>query len=133
MEIQEKDAFRFAQEAARQKMKQARKAADARRDNWLYDNIMEYRWAVEFSGSSDFKIRVSPRFEKTEKSGTFWLKKGDSGKSIISLEELAKYVSRQTGKDELEVEEALFDFYRDLTKPILRKNYTDFKKEQFAV
>ena len=33
---------------------------------------------------------------------------------------------------ELEVEENLFDFYRDLTKPILRKNYTDFKKEQFA-
>ena len=132
VDIPEKDAFRFAQEAAREKMKQARKAADTRRDNWLYDNIMEYRWAVEFSGSSDFKIRVSPRFEKTEKSGTFWLKKGDSGKSIISLEELAKYVSRQTGKDELDVEEALFDFYRDLTKPILRKNYTDFKKEQFA-
>ncbi len=132
VDIPEKDAFRFAQEAAREKMKQARKAADTRRDNWLYDNIMEYRWAVEFSGSSDFKIRVSPRFEKTEKSGTFWLKKGDSGKSIISLEELAKYVSRQTGKDELEVEENLFDFYRVLTKPILRKNYTDFKKEQFA-
>ena len=132
VDIPEKDAFRFAQEAARQKMKQAKKAADARRDNWLYDNIMEYRWAVDFSGSFDFKIRVSPRFEKTEKSGTFWTKKNDSGKNIISLEELAKYVSRQTGKDELEVEENLFDFFRDLTKPILRKNYTDFKKEQFA-
>lgn len=26
----------------------------------------------------------------------------------------------------------LFDFYRDLTKPILRKNYTEFKAEQLA-
>ena len=38
VDIPEKDAYRFAQEAARQKMKQARKAADKRRDNWLYDN-----------------------------------------------------------------------------------------------
>lgn len=72
VEIPADDAFRFAQEAARQKLRQARKAADQRRDNWLYENIMEYRWAVEFAGSSDFKIKVSPRFEKVEKSGTFW-------------------------------------------------------------
>ena len=112
-------------------MKQARKAADKRRDNWLYDNIMEYRWAVEFSGSSDFKLRVSPRFEKDEKSGTFWYNpKKDQGVPVISLEELAKHVARETGKDEFDVEEDLFDFYRDLTKPILRKNYTEFKAEQ---
>ena len=131
VDIPDKDAFRFAQEAARQKMKQARKAADKRRDNWLYDNIMEYRWAVEFSGSSDFKLRVSPRFEKDEKSGTFWYNpKKDQGVPVISLEELAKHVARQTGKDEFDVEEDLFNFYKDLTKPILRKNYTEFKAEQ---
>ena len=114
-------------------MKQARKAADKRRDNWLYDNIMEYRWAVEFSGSSDFKLRVSPRFEKDEKSGTFWYNpKKDQGVSVISLEELAKHVARETGKDELEIEEDIFNFYRDLTKPALRKNYTEFKAEQLA-
>ena len=65
VEIQEKDAFRFAQEAARQKMALAREAAAQRRDNRLYDNILEYRWAVEFAGSFDFKTRVSHKFEKT--------------------------------------------------------------------
>ena len=43
VDIPEKDAFRFAQEAARQKMAPAREAAAQRRDNWLYDNILEYR------------------------------------------------------------------------------------------
>ena len=65
VDIPEKDAFRFAQKAARQKMAPAREAAAQRRDNRLYDNILEYRWAVEFAGSFDFKIRVSPKFEKT--------------------------------------------------------------------
>ena len=65
MDIPEKDAFRFAQEAARQKMAQVRKAAAQKRDNWLYDNILEYRWAVEFAGSFDFKIRDSPKLKKT--------------------------------------------------------------------
>ena len=65
VDIPEKDAFRFAQEAARQKMALAREAAAQRRDNWLYDNILKYRWAVEFAGSFDFKTRVSPKFEKT--------------------------------------------------------------------
>ena len=132
VEIPADDAFRFAQEAARQKMKEARKAADQRRDNWLYENIMEYRWAVEFAGGSDFKIKISPRFEKVEKSGTFWVGKKDKGGTVISLEELAKHVARETGKDELDVEQSLFDFYKDLTKPELRKNYTEFKNQQLA-
>ena len=39
VEIPADDAFRFAQEAARQKFRQARKAADQRRDNWLYEKM----------------------------------------------------------------------------------------------
>ena len=39
VEIPADDAFLFAQEAARQKLRQARKAADQRRDNWLYEKM----------------------------------------------------------------------------------------------
>ena len=132
VDIPEHDAYSFAKEAARRKIKTVRKAADARRDNWLYENILEYKWAVDFAGSYNFKIRNSPRFEKIEKKGTFWVKSKDDGGNIISLEELAKHVSREYSMDELDVEQKLFDFYKDLTKPELRKNYTKFRDEQLA-
>ena len=132
VEISEKDSFRFAQEAARQKMQQARKAADARRDNWLYENVPEFKWAVDFAGSFDFKIRKSPRFEGTEAAGTFWAAKKEKNQNVISLEELARRVSKEIGKDELEVEENLFQFFKDLNKPKLRKLYTEFRANEIA-
>ena len=103
----------FFLNSARIKIKTVRKAADARRDNWLYENILEYKWAVDFAGSYNFKIRNSPLFEKIEKKGTFWVKSKDEGGNIISLEELAKHVSREYSMDELDVEQKLFDFYKD--------------------
>ena len=66
IDIPETDAYAFAKEAARQKMQSVRKAADARASNWLYENVVEYKWAVDFAGGNNFKEcnkwRFSPIF-----------------------------------------------------------------------
>ncbi|MBR7119964.1 MAG: hypothetical protein IKC77_07190 [Lentisphaeria bacterium] len=126
------DAFHFALEIVRRKHLTALAARRAKRDNWLYDNILEYKWAVDFSGSSSFQIKLSPRFRGKDTSGTFWLGKKDKGTPVINLDELARYVADEIGGNELDIEQQLFDFYNDLTWVELRKEYTKYRKEMIA-
>lgn len=129
VDIPEKDAWSFAYLAMRENTAAARRKHDSIRDNWLYENVLEYQWAVSFAGNKNFKLKISPRFATEEKQGTFWAKKSDAGDSVIDLEELAAHVAREFGMDELDVEQQLFDFYKDLKKPDLYKVYKQFKED----
>ena len=67
------------------------------RDQWLYENIVEYKHAVDFAGSADFKIRLPEELKDNNVSGTFWASKKNKGSAVIGLDELAEYVARERG------------------------------------
>jgi len=75
-------------------------AADARkrrskvRDQWLYENIIEYKYAVDFAGAKDFKIRVPEELKDNNVSGTFRATKKEKGSAVINLDELSEYIAR---------------------------------------
>ena len=71
-----------------------RKRRNRLRDDWLYENIPLYKYAVDFAGSKDFKIRVPEELKDHNLSGTFWVSKKDKGSAVINLDELSEYVAR---------------------------------------
>lgn len=124
--IPAEDARIFALEATRENMKTARERAAKRRNDWLYENIPVWQDVVSVTGSENFKIVPSMRFRDEEMSGTFIAKKKETG---MLSDELAQAIARRSGRDPLDIEQEVMDFFRDLKKPDLYKMYSDWKKE----
>ncbi len=151
--VSEKDAHAFAVFAMRennsdrnkrtaQRREKARLEYNRKRDQYLYDNFPFYREAVEFAGSHDFKIKPSGKFRGEEFSGSFiapeFVKYSgekaakNSGKldaaQGVNSDELAAKLARSWGRDALEVEQEIIDFFRELKKRDFYKEYSDFRK-----
>ena len=151
--VSEKDAHAFAVFAMQenkldrnkrtaQRREKARLENIRRRDQYLYDNFPFYREAVEFAGSHDFKIKPSGKFRGEEFSGSFiapeFVKYSgekaakNSGKldaaQGVNSDELAAKLARSWGRDALEVEQEIIDFFRELKKRDFYKEYSDFRK-----
>ena len=158
VEISEQDAWEFALEAVRQNIAFARKRSEERRNQWLYENYPLYKECVDFCGSADFKIKPSIRFSGEAFSGS-WIspefvkysekrkrgpKETDSSyrryqerreaalarAEGTASDEIAESIARRTGRDTLEVEQELIDFFRDLKKRDFYHEYTNFREEQ---
>lgn len=158
VEISEQDAWEFALEAVRQNIAFARKRSEERRKHWLYENYPLYKECVDFCGSADFKIKPSIRFSGEAFSGS-WIspefvkysekrkrgpKETDSSyrryqerreaalarAEGTASDEIAESIARRTGRDTLEVEQELIDFFRDLKKRDFYHEYTNFREEQ---
>lgn len=125
------------------KRKAAREKSVAARDEWLYANIPLYREAIDFAGSKDFKIKPSARFRGEEFSGTFIApefaayarsKKKDAAKldsaQGVNSDEFAESLARKWGRDAVELEQEIIDYFRDLKKPDLYKEYSEYKRDQ---
>lgn len=147
----EQDARYFASQAAKDNLSAARKREKEVENQWHYEHNFWIRHLTDFTGTSDFKIRPSFRFQNEDFSGTFisepWRNKGkkftpknarDAERHRRKLEtadgyasdELAKAIARKTGGDELEIEQQLIDYFRNLTKPDLHKQYKAFKDSE---
>lgn len=147
----EQDARYFASQAAKDNLSAARKREKEVETKWHYEHNFWIMHLTDFTGTSDFKIRPSFRFQNEDFSGTFisepWRNKGkkftpknarDAERHRRKLEtadgyasdELAKYIARKTGGDELEIEQQLIDYFRNLTKPDLHKQYKAFKDSE---
>lgn len=126
VDIPAEDARMFALEATRENMKAARERGVKRRNDWLFENVPVWRDVVEAIGSENFKIVPSLRFRDEEMSGTFIAKKKETG---MPSDELAQAIARRTGRDPLDIEQEVMDFFRDLKKPDFYKMYSDWKKE----
>ena len=158
VEISEQDAWEFALEAVRQNIAFARKRSEERRNQWLYENYPLYKECVDFCGSADFKIKPSIRFSGEAFSGS-WIspefvkysekrKRGPKENEAsyrryqerreaalaraegTASDEIAESIARRTGRDTLEVEQELIDFFRDLKKRDFHHEYTKFREEQ---
>ena len=158
VEISEQDAWEFALEAVRQNIAFARKRSEERRNQWLYKNYPLYKECVDFCGSADFKIKPSIRFSGEAFSGS-WIspefvkysekrKRGPKESEAsyrryqerreaalaraegTASDEIAESIARRTGRDTLEVEQELIDFFRDLKKRDFYHEYTNFREEQ---
>ena len=158
VEISEQDAWEFALEAVRQNIAFARKRSEERRNQWLYENYPLYKECVDFCGSADFKIKPSIRFSGEAFSGS-WIspefvkysekrKRGPKENEAsyrryqerreaalaraegTASDEIAESIARRTGRDTLEVEQELIDFFRDLKKRDFYHEYTNFREEQ---
>ena len=158
VEISDQDAWEFALEAVRQNIAFARKRNEERRNQWFYENYPLYKECVDFCGSADFKIKPSLRFSGEAFSGS-WIspefvkysekrKRGpkESESSYrryqerreaalaraegTASDEIAESIARRTGRDTLEVEQELIDFFRDLKKRDFHHEYTKFREEQ---
>lgn len=147
----EQDARYFASQAAKDNLSAARKREKEVETKWHYEHNFWIMHLTDFTGTSDFKIRPSFRFQNEDFSGTFisepWRNKGkkftpknarDAERHRRKLEtadgyasdELAKAIARKTGGDELEIEQQLIDYFRNLTKPDLHKQYKAFKDSE---
>ena len=147
----EQDARYFASQAAKDNLSAARKREKEVENQWHYEHNFWIMHLTDFTGTSDFKIRPSFRFQNEDFSGTFisepWRNKGkkftpknarDAERHRRKLEtadgyasdELAKAIARKTGGDELEIEQQLIDYFRNLTKPDLHKQYKAFKDSE---
>ena len=125
-----------------EKTAKARAEARKRRDEWIYANIPLYREAVDFAGSIDFKIKPSARFRGEEFSGSFIAKefvnyskskKKDSSKldaaDGMNSNEFAEALARKWGRDSIELEQEIIDFFRDLKKSDLIREYSEYKED----
>jgi len=129
------EALLWAREAARQNYVEEMRRQRKVRDQWLYENNLLWKQAVDYAGSENFKVRVSERMNDRELSGTFWLKPGEEKKypgKIIDLDALANEVARQQSRDALDVEQEFFDFFNGLDKPKLHHQYTEFRQQEIA-
>lgn len=147
----EQDARYFASQAAKDNLSAARKREKEVETKWHYEHNFWIMHLTDFTGTSDFKIRPSFRFQNEDFSGTFisepWRNKGkkftpknarDAERHRRKLEtadgyasdEVSKFIARKTGGDELEIEQQLIDYFRNLTKPDLHKQYKAFKDSE---
>lgn len=133
-----------ADQAARsaEKRKKTIEARNKARSEYLYNSIPLYREAIDFAGTEDFKIKPSEKFWPEEFSGSFISKefidyskskKKDKSKlynaSGINSNEFAESLARKWGRDALSLEQEIIDFFRDLKKRDLYKEYSDFRNE----
>ncbi len=154
--IPAKDAWLYALEACRENQKEARRRERERRDKWLYENTPFYREVVDFCGE-DFIIKPSFRFSGEAFSGA-WIspefvkysekrlkgrKESDSSyrrylakreRALANAtghdsDEIAEAIARKWGRDPLDVEQELIDFFRDLSKKEFYRRYTEWKRE----
>ena len=127
------EALLWAREAARQNYVEEMRRQRKVRDEWLYNNNLLWKQAVDYAGSENFKVRVSERMNDRELSGTFWLKKGEKYTgTVIDLDALANEVARQQSRDALDVEQEFFEFFNGLDKPKLFHQYTEFRQQELA-
>lgn len=157
VDIPVQDAWEFAVEAARENMQDSRRRGIENRNQWLYDNFPLYREIVDFTGSTDFLIKPAHRFTGEEFTGSFispefrkYSEKRVRGpktsekqyRNYLALrekklanadghssDELAEAIARKWGRDALEVEQEIIDFFRNLSKKEFYKHYTDWKHE----
>ena len=155
--IPPKDAWIFALEACRENLADARKRGIQRRNNWLYENFPFYREAVDFCGGEDFIIRPAYRFAGEEFTGSWispefvkYSEKRPQGKKEsdgsyrrylekrekalanatgMASDELAEAIARKWGRDSLDVEQEMLDFFRNLSKKEFYHHYTAWKEE----
>ena len=94
VDVSPAEALLWAREASRQNFVEHRKRQNKIRDEWLYENNLLWKQAVDYAGSENFKVRVSDRMNDRELSGTFWLKPGEkySG-TVVDLDALANEVA----------------------------------------
>ena len=135
VDVSPAEAWIWANEAVRLNRIEHTRRLNQVRDEWLYENNLLWKQAVDYAGSPDFKVRVSDRMKDRELSGTFWLRKGDEKKytgTVIDLDALANEVARQQSRDALDVEQEFFDFFNGLDKPKLHHQYHDFRQQELA-
>lgn len=154
--IPAEDAWVFAVEACRENQEEARQRSSQRRNNWLYENFPLYREAVDFCGEN-FIIKPAYRFTGEKFTGAWispeyvkYSEKRPQGKSESDSsyrrylarrekalqnasghdsDEIAEAIARKWGRDALDVEQELIDFFRDLSKKEFYRNYTAWKQE----
>lgn len=126
VELSEEEAHAFHKLASDENRTEARKRSAKQRNDWLYENVPVWQQTVDAAGSENFKIVPSMRFRDEEMSGTFIARKKEGG---MNSDELAQTIARKTGRDPLEVEQEIMDFFRDLKKPDLYRLYSDWKKQ----
>lgn len=126
VELSEEEAHAFHKLASDENRAEARRRSAKQRNEWLYENVPVWQQTVDAVGSENFKIVPSMRFRDEEMSGTFIARKKESG---MNSDELAQTIARKTGRDPLEVEQEIMDFFRDLKKPDLYRLYSDWKKQ----
>ena len=151
----EADAHACAVEAMQQNEREIRERGKQRRDKWIYENELLYRLVVDFAGSDKFTL-VPDSFTGEKFTGT-WIaeeyrkysekraqKPTESDKQYkryletrekalarakgYRLDEVAEAIARKTGRDTLEVQEELVDYFRDLKKPDLYHRYSEWRK-----
>ena len=149
------DAHACAAEAMQQNEREIRERGKQRRDKWIYENELLYRLVVDFAGSDKFTL-VPDSFTGEKFTGT-WIaeeyrkysekraqKPTESDKQYkrylqtrekalarakgYRLDEVAEAIARKTGRDTLEVQEELVDYFRDLKKPDLYHRYSEWRK-----
>ena len=149
------DAHACAAEAMQQNERELRERGKQRRDKWIYENELLYRLVVDFAGSDKFTL-VPDSFTGEKFTGT-WIaeeyrkysekraqKPAESDKQYkrylqtrekalarakgYRLDEVAEAIARKTGRDTLEVQEELVDYFRDLKKPDLYHRYSEWRK-----
>ena len=151
----EADAHACAVEAMQQNEREIRERGKQRRDKWIYENELLYRLVVDFAGSDKFTL-VPDSFTGEKFTGT-WIaeeyrkysekraqKPTESDKQYkrylqtrekalarakgYRLDEVAEAIARKTGRDTLEVQEELVDYFRDLKKTDLYHRYSEWRK-----
>ena len=149
------DAHACAAEAMQQNEREIRERGKQRRDKWIYENELLYRLVVDFAGSDKFTL-VPDSFTGEKFTGT-WIaeeyrkysekraqKPTESDKQYkrylqtrekalarakgYRLDEVAEAIARKTGRDTLEVQEELVDYFRDLKKPDLYHRYSEWRQ-----
>lgn len=157
-DISEADAWSFYQLAGMELKDEKRRRNEKRRDEWLYQNNQLWRDVVDFIGNGEVIIRPAYRFEGTDFTGTFispeWRqysikrpqgdKESDTSYSKykkkreaalanakgVHSDVLAEAIARKYGRDSLEVENELMEYFADLTKPKLYSQYHKFQAEE---
>ena len=129
-------------------------------DRWLYDNVQEWHWIADALGGLNlrfgFTLRPAARFAGEDFTGSFispdWRRWSEyrpgkrTGKALADYkalrekhlkdapgkhsDELAKEIAAKTGGDELEIEQKIIDFLRDLKRDDLRNMYYEAKRSQ---
>lgn len=150
------EAWVIAIEAVRENQLEARRRGIRLRNKWLYENFPLYREVVDFCGEN-FIIKPAYRFTGEKFSGSWispefvkYSEKRPQGKSEsdssyrrylarreIALrnatghdsDEIAEAIARKWGRDALDVEQELIEFFRDLSKKEFYHNYTEWKQE----
>ena len=156
VQVTDDQAWYLAQIAKNENMKLARERGKRKREDWLRANFPLYKAITEIAGDN-FLIKPSYRFQgenftgswispefvkysekrqqgKKESNGSYLKYQDRREKNLKNAkgydsDELAEGVARLLGKDPLEVEQEIIDFFRDLKKRDFYANYTRFRED----